>query len=94
MWYYYTMHNHKETVIKTDGTCPGCNKMSLAIDTLLKEHVLVDTGSGFTFNPPLPAQKLLDEVQKNNHNHITRDIKPYGQCPACDVYHRKHSKND
>jgi hypothetical protein len=22
-----------------------------------------------------------------NHNHITRDIKPLGKCPACDVYH-------
>lgn len=21
------------------------------------------------------------------HNHITRDIKPLGQCPACDRYH-------
>lgn len=21
------------------------------------------------------------------HNHITRDIKPYGQCPGCDEYH-------
>lgn len=20
------------------------------------------------------------------HNHVTRDIKPYGQCPGCDVY--------
>lgn len=24
------------------------------------------------------------------HNHITRDIKPLGQCPACDDYHDKH----
>lgn len=23
------------------------------------------------------------------HNHITRDIKPQGQCPACDEYHGK-----
>ena len=21
------------------------------------------------------------------HNHVTRDIKPYGDCPACDYYH-------
>jgi hypothetical protein len=21
------------------------------------------------------------------HNHLTRDIKPEGQCPACDVIH-------
>lgn len=25
----------------------------------------------------------------NQHNHITRDIKPIGQCPACDEYHYK-----
>jgi hypothetical protein len=23
----------------------------------------------------------------SQHNHITRDIKPEGQCPACDDYH-------
>ncbi len=26
----------------------------------------------------------------NDHNHVTRDIKPLGQCPACDRYHDKH----
>ena len=25
------------------------------------------------------------------HNHFTRDIKPLGQCPACDRYHDKHT---
>lgn len=24
-----------------------------------------------------------------SHNHVTRDIKPKGQCPACDEYHAK-----
>lgn len=24
------------------------------------------------------------------HNHITRDINPVGECPACDLYHAKH----
>jgi len=24
------------------------------------------------------------------HNHLTRDIKPLGQCPACDKYHDRH----
>ncbi len=24
------------------------------------------------------------------HNHVTRDIKPIGQCPACDRYHDQH----
>lgn len=23
----------------------------------------------------------------SGHNHMTRDIKPPGQCPACDRYH-------
>ena len=23
------------------------------------------------------------------HNHITRDIKPQGECPACDRYHQQ-----
>jgi len=27
------------------------------------------------------------------HNHITRDIKPLGQCPACDNYHNRHIPN-
>jgi hypothetical protein len=26
----------------------------------------------------------------NEHNHVTRDIKPLGQCPACDRYHDRH----
>lgn len=26
------------------------------------------------------------ETTATNHNHITRDIKPRGQCPACDSY--------
>lgn len=26
----------------------------------------------------------------NKHNHVTRDIKPLGQCPACDDYHDRH----
>lgn len=26
-------------------------------------------------------------TEKVRHNHVTRDIKPYGRCPACDEYH-------
>ncbi len=26
-------------------------------------------------------------MSKENHNHITRDIKPPGQCYSCDRYH-------
>lgn len=28
--------------------------------------------------------------EKVKHNHITRDIKPLGQCPGCDEYHDRH----
>ncbi|UDL15948.1 hypothetical protein QEH42_gp270 [Microbacterium phage Pumpernickel] len=28
------------------------------------------------------------------HNHITRDIKPYGQCPACDAYLDNHREKN
>lgn len=32
------------------------------------------------------------EEQKRikRHNHITRDIKPLGQCPGCDEYHNRN----
>ncbi len=34
------------------------------------------------------ARSIAASGEKNTvHNHITRDIKPYGMCPACDVYH-------
>ncbi len=29
-------------------------------------------------------------MSQENHNHITRDIKPPGQCYSCDRYHAKH----
>jgi hypothetical protein len=28
------------------------------------------------------------------HNHMTRDIKPLGACPACDEYHSRHSMSE
>lgn len=27
------------------------------------------------------------------HNHMTRDIKNRGECPACDEYHDRHPAN-
>jgi hypothetical protein len=30
----------------------------------------------------------LPENQPPRHNHMTRDIKPLGQCPACDRHHQ------
>lgn len=32
-------------------------------------------------------------VKHNTHNHVTRDIKPLGQCPACDDYHNRTIPN-
>jgi predicted amidophosphoribosyltransferase len=26
----------------------------------------------------------------SEHNHVTRDIKPLGKCPACDEYHDRN----
>lgn len=34
---------------------------------------------------PAP-DKCLDKKNHLNHNHITRDTKPKGQCPGCDDY--------
>ena len=28
----------------------------------------------------------------SQHNHVTRDIKPPGQCPGCDEYHRSQQE--
>src|SRR5690349_18650651 len=32
--------------------------------------------------------------QSERHNHLTRDIKPQGQCPACDRHHRATRQGD
>lgn len=32
----------------------------------------------------------MSNDEKPQHNHVTRDIKPLGRCPACDLYHDKH----
>ena len=29
----------------------------------------------------------------SSHNHFTRDIKKYGECPACDVYWDRWNDN-
>lgn len=34
-------------------------------------------------------EKLKKRLAAFSHNHITRDIKDKGQCPACDQYHLK-----
>jgi len=33
--------------------------------------------------------RKLNRLQIAKHNHITRDIKPLGKCPACDAYHAR-----
>lgn len=35
------------------------------------------------------ADARADRLEKTRHNHITRDVKPMGQCLACDVQHLK-----
>ena len=40
-----------------------------------------------------------DELEANRdkvtwHNHMTRDIKPLGECPGCDFYHSKQMEAD
>ena len=30
--------------------------------------------------------KMVSEVARQ-HNHFTRDIKPFGECDACDIFH-------
>lgn len=32
-------------------------------------------------------------MQRENHNHITRILKPAGECYSCDRYHALQSKN-
>lgn len=34
------------------------------------------------------VDQALDAVR---HNHVTRDIKRFGECPSCDAYWRKHA---
>lgn len=40
-------------------------------------------------------RRLIEQYQhseRDEHNHITRDIKPRGSCPACDRYHDRHDR--
>lgn len=38
-------------------------------------------------------RKLVGRLRDGSlHNHITRDIKPLGKCPACDHYHARELK--
>jgi hypothetical protein len=36
---------------------------------------------------------IEDPYKVVRHNHLTRDIKPKGTCPACDRYHAWHEDN-
>jgi hypothetical protein len=60
-----TKHSHEGRVIVTDGSCPRCNQVSVAVDKVLNKHTQVDTGNGFTFDPPLGIQELVEAVQEN-----------------------------
>lgn len=34
----------------------------------------------------------MSKFIKESHNHITRDFRPRGKCPACDAYYDKHGE--
>lgn len=34
---------------------------------------------------------MASTAPDRRHNHITRDIKPIGMCPACDDYHARRA---
>lgn len=86
-------HNHEDTTIKIDGSCPRCNKTSMAVDSVLANHSLVATETGFSFDPPLDGQELVDAVQqlpqkarkmtdnKPEHDHTT--VAATKVCEAC-----------
>ena len=38
----------------------------------------------------LPFCKKCDKIRNKMHNHITRDIKKLGECPACDLYYKRN----
>jgi hypothetical protein len=44
---------------------------------------------------PLTKAEAIEEQVPDvvRHNHITRDIKPLGQCPACDRIHEHWESN-
>lgn len=37
----------------------------------------------------VPRRVPAPTGERVRHNHVTRDIKPPGQCPACDLYHER-----
>lgn len=37
-------------------------------------------------------QEVREALEVPRHNHVTRDIKPRGVCPACDLYHDNHPR--
>jgi len=48
------------------------------------EHTAAKLLSFLKSAVPISIQGRVDPTR---HNHLTRDIKPEGQCPACDVTH-------
>lgn len=55
--------------------------------------------SDFRVSTCPPVSKPIEKVEKpkpeprrNFHNHITRDIKPRGQCPGCDSHHQSEDR--
>jgi len=62
--------------VGTHGECFTCKSFAALHDILIK----FDEGGATAPEPDRAAR----------HNHVTRDIKPRGVCPACDRYHEVH----
>ena len=77
--------------VRADWECPSCElawSYSDALDWVSPEasdkawREMVQLGQEIGDEPiPHPAASTA------RHNHVTRDIKPEGQCPGCDRYH-------
>lgn len=37
----------------------------------------------------MPSDPTTSEGERLKHNHLTRDLKPIGACPACDAYRKR-----
>lgn len=76
----------------------GDDDRGLTLDEACK---IADTYGGGEFDGEMNAivhamlvlRKAVTPENVEGHNHITRDIKPLGQCPACDRYHNRTPEN-
>lgn len=97
-------HNHKTRDVKPEGQCPACDKRR-ASGTLPRQVTPQEQRPPVQQNsasprqrpqnprPQPPASETVTEKNNMGHNHITRDIKPEGECPACDRYYAQVRKS-